>query len=1212
MCGAGGYAQVVRPTSTQLPAINAVPYNWFKGYVRIDSAIMPPVRDTNFIPLVAQTLVIRPQDSAEYTWNGKAWFPKRGFATITPLFEKRGTKGQVTSVRGYYLEGDGGEAAYRWDDTAIAAVDSGSVIAPPGLSVGRWKLITDKTAVNAKAFGVKQNDTTFDNAPRLNAALRYSGSFGVPILINANTASDFAYRSQITIPLSADVTLGNNCRLVCYMSNTDSTTIHINVLAETRVEMMGELLFNRRRGRAIYISGRDGVYRKSEEEWNFNVRGDQIKGQIAIYILADGQNLYGSAPVSYIKLWHNQIFNVDYAIYAKSINRGNINNNIITGAYGQTLRGIYFFSDLSIDTALGIGRASINYLTLIGNITSSPNTKQLFYLSGVSGSVIDMKLEDAGRYADSSNQFAFFSDKNCADNNYELKGFKSQNFHDEGMGNDFNFHSHRKGILDVFGAQSNTVLPNGTLPRKAGSLDDYLLGTSVDGGLTGKPFTIATTNSQNGDGLKNLFDNDATTRMMIDDAGNQERQIKIAFDHPVRGFAGGVEFGSINEAPSYVRVEAWSTDSAKKYTLFETDTGWYNFNLWYNFNGKIFKDTLTTVIINGEATEVIKRHKRPLTRMDTLYVTVKGFNWETGADTINIDRIWLFAEGENAKSFIGNGAGDQDLYQRLQLRKGANLHNDTLTNAFLATGLMYFRDINDFEEDTLWIGNYSYTGSTLNAPPGSAIGTVAVLKTGIGNMWIRNTGQSLSFIAHDLTNNVIWRRGYKHATNTYSAWDSSAGSGGGGGIVDWSAITNKPATFAPTSHVHPLSEVTDDGTMATQNDNAVAITGGTINGLTQLSLPTASSTTDNRIWLSSNALNYRSAGVTYSALRASSNLADVTSPAAALNNLLPTQTGNANKALVTNGSAASWTSVAGANILGFDSIDTGTNTTAAMTIGSGASMLVTGTGRNEATVLKGSGSTTDAVDLATAEASGTLPISKGGTNAVTASAGLNNMLPAQTGNSGKILATDGTNASWVVDQTGSGGLGSGDVTSNTTTSVVNELAVFNSTTGKQIGRATGTGIAKLTAGVLGTATSGTDYAPSTGATGAILKGNGSGGFTNAVAGTDYPAVVNYSFLVLTFATNVSWNVTRVNARLTLTGNCSLAVSNVVQGVDYRIQVFQDATGARTLTLPVGSVVPIGFGSGRTINLTTRGGAFDMLSFVYDGTRYIWSILKDPQ
>ncbi len=78
----------------------------------------------------------------------------------------------------------------------------------------------------------------------------------------------------------------------------------------------------------------------------------------------------------------------------------------------------------------------------------------------------------------------------------------------------------------------------------------------------------------------------------------------------------------------------------------------------------------------------------------------------------------------------------------------------------------------------------------------------------------------------------------------------------------------------------------------------------------------------------------------------------------------------------------------------------------------------------------------------------------------------------------------------------------GDTSTNTATSVDGEIAVFSGTTGKTLKRATGSGIAKLTSGVLGTATAGTDYAPATSGN-QILKGNGSGGTTAAVPGVDF-------------------------------------------------------------------------------------------------------------
>lgn len=82
------------------------------------------------------------------------------------------------------------------------------------------------------------------------------------------------------------------------------------------------------------------------------------------------------------------------------------------------------------------------------------------------------------------------------------------------------------------------------------------------------------------------------------------------------------------------------------------------------------------------------------------------------------------------------------------------------------------------------------------------------------------------------------------------------------------------------------------------------------------------------------------------------------------------------------------------------------------------------------------------------------------------------------------------------------GSGSGDFSSNTATSVDGEVVLFSGTGGKTGKRATGSGIAKLTSGVLGTATAGTDYVAATSGS-AIQKADGAGGLTAATAGTDY-------------------------------------------------------------------------------------------------------------
>jgi hypothetical protein len=111
---------------------------------------------------------------------------------------------------------------------------------------------------------------------------------------------------------------------------------------------------------------------------------------------------------------------------------------------------------------------------------------------------------------------------------------------------------------------------------------------------------------------------------------------------------------------------------------------------------------------------------------------------------------------------------------------------------------------------------------------------------------------------------------------------------------------------------------------------------------------------------------------------------------------------------------------------------------------------------------------------------------------------------------------------------GAGG-GSGDFSSNTASSVDGEILLFSGTGGKTGKRATGSGLVKVTSGVFGTATSGTDYAPATSGT-SLLKGNGSGGFSNAASGTDYAPATSGTAL--------------------LKGNGSGGFSNAASGTDY--------------------------------------------------------------
>lgn len=81
----------------------------------------------------------------------------------------------------------------------------------------------------------------------------------------------------------------------------------------------------------------------------------------------------------------------------------------------------------------------------------------------------------------------------------------------------------------------------------------------------------------------------------------------------------------------------------------------------------------------------------------------------------------------------------------------------------------------------------------------------------------------------------------------------------------------------------------------------------------------------------------------------------------------------------------------------FDKISSGTNTIGNLIIGNNASLTSTGTGYIAANRFIGSGSTSDAVDLATDEVAGTLPLLKGGTNLTSTPA------------NGQLLIGNGTN-----------------------------------------------------------------------------------------------------------------------------------------------------------------------------------------------------------
>ena len=128
-------------------------------------------------------------------------------------------------------------------------------------------------------------------------------------------------------------------------------------------------------------------------------------------------------------------------------------------------------------------------------------------------------------------------------------------------------------------------------------------------------------------------------------------------------------------------------------------------------------------------------------------------------------------------------------------------------------------------------------------------------------------------------------------------------------------------------------------------------------------------------------------------------------------------------------------------------------------------------------------------------------------------------LPAQTGQTGKYLTTDGTTLSWA---TVTGG-GSGTVTSTSVVSA-NGFAgtVATSTSTPAITITTSiTGVLKGNGTAISAAVLGTDYQAPIGTISGLVKGNGANALTAAVAGTDYQSAQSVNGIVKSSGTTRS-------------------------------------------------------------------------------------------
>jgi hypothetical protein len=162
-------------------------------------------------------------------------------------------------------------------------------------------------------------------------------------------------------------------------------------------------------------------------------------------------------------------------------------------------------------------------------------------------------------------------------------------------------------------------------------------------------------------------------------------------------------------------------------------------------------------------------------------------------------------------------------------------------------------------------------------------------------------------------------------------------------------------------------------------------------------------------------------------------------------------------------------------------------------------------------------------------------------------------------------------------------------------------------TNEQALSALATGIVKntTTTGVLSIAVSGTDYAPATSGT-SILKGNGSGGFSNAVAGTDYQAPLTNPVTGTGGVNQLTYwsgaNTVTSSGNFTITGGNKFVLGDYTMSGGLEIRGHQQINaGAQVLTASNNRPFSVVASYTTTTNNTSIDGIHTQVSLANDGT-----------
>lgn len=461
------------------------------------------------------------------------------------------------------------------------------------------------------------------------------------------------------------------------------------------------------------------------------------------------------------------------------------------------------------------------------------------------------------------------------------------------------------------------------------------------------------------------------------------------------------------------------------------------------------------------------------------------------------------------------------------------------------------------------VSAFDFAGRLILGPLGLSSGNTNEIRF---QELLANGTASVGFKAPDsIAGDVIW---------TLPAADGTAGqvlSTNASGILSWATPSSGSGTVTSVAALTL-------GTTGTDVTSTVAT--GTTTPVITLNIPTASSL--NRGALT--AADWTSFNTSYtnriSSLTVTGSSGAATLSANVLNIPNHTLAGLGGQTLSTNLTSLSGLSYVSASFLkmsaaGTFALDTSTYLTANQTV------TLSGD-------VSGSGTTAITTTLAT------VPITKGGTGQITANAAANALLPAQTGNTGKYLTSNGTDSSWSTVTAGS------SVTTSAT-------APVSPTAGNQW--------YDTTTGIIYTyVNDGTSSQWVQGSTATLATGVPAGGTTNQFlvksSATDYatawtgtltnPTFTNYTETLYDAGTGSAFTLSLSNGtiqKFTTNANMTLTLPASTAGKSFVVMVVYGAANALTWSSPS----TLKWVGGTTPTATSVTGKIDIFSFFQDGT-----------